>query len=43
VKHGNNGYALFDLNNNWIGHFESDSANGFNEFNLNNNWIRIVK
>ena len=43
VPHSKNGYVLFDLSNNWIGHLESDSQNGYNEFDSDNNWIGIVK
>ena len=43
VKHDQQGYVLFDLNQNYIGHLESDSQNGFNEFGINNEWKGIIK
>jgi mRNA-degrading endonuclease RelE of RelBE toxin-antitoxin system len=43
IYHSLNGYVVFDKNNKWIGHMESDNSNGFNYFDLENNWIGIVK
>jgi len=43
VAHFKNGFALFDLENEFIGHLESDSKGGFNQFDLDNNWIASVK
>ena len=43
VRHTQNGYALFNLDNNYIGHFESDSQNGYNQFDEKNDWVAFVK
>lgn len=43
VAHVKNGFVLFDLNNEFIGHLESDSQNGYNQFDLNNDWTAFVK
>lgn len=43
VRHVQNGFSLFNLNLEIIGHLENDSMTGFNEFDLNNNWIGIIK
>ncbi len=42
IKHQNNGYVLFDLNMQFIGHLESNSQNGYNEFDKNNNWTKFI-
>ena len=43
IKHSQNGFVVFDLSNNFIGHFESDGQNGYNEFDLDNSWVGIIK
>ena len=42
TKHTQNGFVLFDHNNNFMGHLEANSQNGFNEFNATNSWIKFV-
>jgi hypothetical protein len=43
VKHIQNGFSIFDIKNNYIGHYESDSMDGYNYFDTNNNWIGFIK
>jgi hypothetical protein len=43
VSHQRGGYSIFNTDNEYIGHMESDSNEGFNLFDIDNNWIGIVK
>ncbi|MBL0316801.1 MAG: hypothetical protein IPP69_13970 [Flavobacteriales bacterium] len=43
VKHNMSGYCIFNLSNQYIGHFESDSEQGYNEFSTSNSWTNIIK
>ena len=43
VAHSMKGYVIFNLTNEFIGHFESDSQSGYNEFDSMNGWTRFIK
>lgn len=42
VKHSNAGFVVFNTQNNWVGHIESNGSKGFNSFDLQNHWTGIV-
>jgi hypothetical protein len=43
VRHSQNGFLIFNSNNMFEFHWESDSQTGYNEFDLNNKWTGIIK